>query len=230
MTYPPREVVDGLHHIGAPELVPQEPELVTRKPDGRRLRAERTRAAIVDALHALIEDGDLKPTAPRIAQRAHVSLRTVFQHFAEMEHLFAALSERQVTRVAATVEPIDPTLPLAERVDAYAAQRCRVLEEVTPVARAAAMQEPFSARVHAESERLRALAHDEVVATFASELDGLPEDRRALLLAALLAGSTWRMWEVLRTEQALEPEAARAVVVYQLGAVLAAEGFDGASG
>ena len=38
--------------------------------DGRAARAARTRAAIVDALLALLEEGDLQPTANRIADRA----------------------------------------------------------------------------------------------------------------------------------------------------------------
>lgn len=225
MTYPPREVVEGVPSSDT-DLVPQ-PVTLVPKPDGRRLRAERTRAAIIDALHSLIEEGDLKPTAPRIAQRAQVSLRTIFQHFAEVEHLFAALAEQQVERISAMTERIDASLPLAVRVDVYAEQRTRVLEDITPVARSAAMQEPFSARVHAHSDRLRVLAHDEVVHTFGPELDALPAARRAILVAALRACSTWRMWEILRAEQGLDPDAARQVFVFQLRAVIAAQGFEG---
>ena len=35
--------------------------------DGRTVRAERTRQALVNALFALLEDGELRPTAERIA-------------------------------------------------------------------------------------------------------------------------------------------------------------------
>ena len=57
--------------------------------DGRTLRSLRTREAIVDATIGLLEDGDLRPTAPRVAERASVSVRSVFQHFDDLETLHA---------------------------------------------------------------------------------------------------------------------------------------------
>lgn len=61
-----------------------------RRSDGRTLRAERTRAAIIDAHMALMLEGDPQPTARRVAERAGVSLRTLWGHFADLEALFAA--------------------------------------------------------------------------------------------------------------------------------------------
>src|SRR3989304_5263636 len=58
--------------------------------DGRSARAARTRDAVVEALLTLIEEGDLRPTAQRVAEHARVSLRSVFQHFRDLESLFAA--------------------------------------------------------------------------------------------------------------------------------------------
>jgi hypothetical protein len=40
--------------------------------DGRSARALRTREAIVDACIGLVEEGELRPTAPRVAERAGV--------------------------------------------------------------------------------------------------------------------------------------------------------------
>src|SRR5690606_17805644 len=74
--------------------------------DGRTLRALRTRESIVDATIAQIDDGDLRPTAPRVAALAGVSVRTVFQHFAVLEALHAAGAERLAARLAALVLPM----------------------------------------------------------------------------------------------------------------------------
>ena len=49
--------------------------------DGRTVRAERTRQALVDSLLNLLDEGQLTPTAAEIAARAGVSERSVFQHF-----------------------------------------------------------------------------------------------------------------------------------------------------
>ncbi|HEY0938137.1 MAG TPA: hypothetical protein VGD91_30885, partial [Trebonia sp.] len=51
--------------------------------DGRAARSHRSRRAIVEALRALHAEGDLRPTAPRVAERAGVSVRTVWQQFAD---------------------------------------------------------------------------------------------------------------------------------------------------
>ena len=61
--------------------------------DGRTARAERTREKVVDAVLELLDGGDVRPTAERIAKRAGVSERTVFQHFADREALFGAVGD-----------------------------------------------------------------------------------------------------------------------------------------
>ena len=58
--------------------------------DGRAARSHRSRRAIVNAMRELHAEGDHRPTAPRVAERAGVSLRTVWQQFADMETLLVA--------------------------------------------------------------------------------------------------------------------------------------------
>ncbi|HEY7775376.1 MAG TPA: helix-turn-helix domain-containing protein [Kineobactrum sp.] len=62
--------------------------------DGRRLRSERSRQVILDAMMALTEEGNLVPTAQQVADRAGVGIRSVFRHFSDMENLFAAADEQ----------------------------------------------------------------------------------------------------------------------------------------
>jgi AcrR family transcriptional regulator len=62
--------------------------------DGRTARSLRSRRAIVDAMRALHAEGDLSPTGPRVAERAGVSLRTVWQQFADMEALLVEANRR----------------------------------------------------------------------------------------------------------------------------------------
>src|SRR4051794_23069252 len=115
--------------------------------DGRSARADRTRDAIVGAMLELYEDGDVKPSAERIASRAGVSERTVFQHFHDRESLFAAVAERQFERIDRLGDPVAPNLPLPERIDHFLRVRVRQLEAITPVRRAALLVEPFSGSV-----------------------------------------------------------------------------------
>jgi AcrR family transcriptional regulator len=112
--------------------------------DGRTARAARTRDAVVEAFLELLEAGDLRPTARSVAERANVSLRSVYVRFADLDSLAAAAAERQWERLEPLVEHIDPALPLDRRLAAFVEQRCRILETAMPVRRAAELQEPFS--------------------------------------------------------------------------------------
>src|SRR3954471_10706041 len=112
--------------------------------DGRTARSERTRNAIVDAHVSLITDGDLRPTADRIAKQAGVSLRALWSHFADMEALFTASGERILQQRDGAPQPTPTDLPLTARIDAYCHQRARMLEQVAPAAKASSLKEPFS--------------------------------------------------------------------------------------
>jgi TetR/AcrR family transcriptional regulator, regulator of autoinduction and epiphytic fitness len=80
--------------------------------DGRLARSARTRRSIVDALRGLHQEGDLRPTAPRVAERAGVSLRTVWQHFNDLETLLVAAGQRDYEIAMRYVTPIDGSAPL----------------------------------------------------------------------------------------------------------------------
>jgi AcrR family transcriptional regulator len=188
--------------------------------DGRTVRAERTRQALVDALFALLDEGELRPTAERIAKRAGVSERSVFQHFPDREALFEAVARQQYERVFSSFEPVDPSLPLAERLDAFVRQRARFLEESSAVRRAALLLEPDSEVVSGWLGSWRRATATEVENVFGPEL--LQEERgeRAILLGALVSAASGVVWEGYRVHQRMGVERARAAMRRTLGALL----------
>src|SRR5581483_6969317 len=115
-----------------------------QRPDGRTARSQRTRRGIAQAMLALMQDGVLRPTAPLVAARAGVSLRSVFHHFRDMEALYVIAAEIQTERVMAMLDPVDAALPLADRIVRFVAVRSAILEALTPVRRAVLLDEPFS--------------------------------------------------------------------------------------
>jgi AcrR family transcriptional regulator len=165
--------------------------------DGRTLRSLRTREAIVDATIALLEHGDLRPTAPRVATQAKVSVRSVFQHFDDLETLHAAVAERLVDRVAVLVLPVPPDLPLDVRLDRFVHQRSILLEAVTPIRRAADVHGPFSTEITARLRDGQAFLRAELEATFEPELAAVGPGRSDLL-DCLDAALSWATWEGLR--------------------------------
>ena len=76
------------------------------KVDGRTARAERTRAAVVDALLDLIDEGAAAADAAAGGPRAGVSPRIVYFHFEDHAKLFAAAAARQTERMLADIQPI----------------------------------------------------------------------------------------------------------------------------
>ncbi|QGN48306.1 TetR/AcrR family transcriptional regulator [Micromonospora sp. WMMD558] len=189
--------------------------------DGRTARAERTRAAIVEAHLALISEGDLRPTGERIAERAGISLRTLWTNFKDMETLFEASGEEVLRQQDAAWRPISTELPLAKRVDAYSRQRAKLLQLIAPSARAAQMREPLSAQLHRNRLKHIDRVRDEVEALFAVELDRAGAGREQVV-NAVVAVSTWGTWSMLRDGLGLGVDQARAVMARTVGALLAA--------
>ncbi|HEY6762529.1 MAG TPA: TetR/AcrR family transcriptional regulator [Baekduia sp.] len=190
--------------------------------DGRVARSRRTRAAIVEALVTLLEEGNPQPTVEEIAGRASVAPRTVFQHYADREALFAAVSAHREERLQALMGAIDPAAPLAVRIDEVVAQRARVFEWIAAVRRGALLMEPFSESVHAALSSFRSAKRAELERVFAPEIAARADGgERAVLVAALGAAASWSSWDALRTQQELGVEDATDALRLMLRALLA---------
>ena len=188
--------------------------------DGRTVRAERTRQALVESLLGLLDEGNLTPTAAQIAARAGVSERSVFQHFPDREALFEAVAREQYGRVVPTLVPIDASLPFDERVEQFAEQRSRLYELVGGVRRAALLIEHESKAVAGWLTTARRAKAAEVERVFLRELDAMPPDEREPVRAALVALCSWSAWDAWRTQQRLSVARARAAMQAGVTALL----------
>jgi AcrR family transcriptional regulator len=188
--------------------------------DGRSARSQRTRQAVVDALLALIREGDPRPTARQIAERANISLRSVYVHFDDLEDLFLAVAERQMAIVASMIVPIDADRPLSDRIDAMCALRARIFEEVGPVRRAAELQAPTSPTLSKLLANVRATSRDALGNLFAAELDLLADDDRRRCLGALDAALSAESYDLLRGTHGMSCDEARATMVEAATALL----------
>ena len=188
------------------------------KPDGRTERSRRTRDAVVDALLALHDDGDLTPTAQRVAARAGVALRTVYGHFNDMETLYAEAGERELRRLYAVADVVPDDLPLEDRIEQFCRSRARVLEYLMPVMRATRLREPFSPQLLRNRHRYIASADAEVARVFGPELRRHREP--GPLLDALYLATGGPAWDALRGDRGLDPDRARDVMSRTLTALL----------
>lgn len=184
-------------------------DLSEPREDGRLARSRRTRTAVVDALLALQEQGNLAPTAQQVAERAGVALRTVFGHFSDMETLWVEAGERELDALGELADDVPPTLPLPERVERFAGSRARVLEKLLPVMRAARLREPVSPALRRNRAIYVAVGDDEVAQVFAPELATRGAAARQRLLDAVYLAAGGPAWEALRHDRGLDADAAR---------------------
>jgi AcrR family transcriptional regulator len=125
-------------------------------------------------------------------------LRSIYQHFDDLEALFAAARERFSERVMALVDPVPEEGPLEVRLDHFVEQRARLLEAITPVRRAAILQEPFSEQLRVARDRSMAMGRAEVARVFDQELSAIPPHVRCTVLSSLDVASGWNTWDALR--------------------------------
>ncbi|HET6811969.1 MAG TPA: TetR/AcrR family transcriptional regulator [Acidimicrobiales bacterium] len=187
--------------------------------DGRVARGERTRRRVAEALIALLEDGVADPTARQVAERAGVSPRIVFHHYADMEQVLHAAVAIQAERHWSRLHPIDPSRPLAERVRRLVGQRAALFDAIAPVRRAAALVEHRSPTVATELGRSRSVLRRQLSEVFGPELSEAdePED----LVAALEVSAGWDTWDHLRCQMGQPASGARGVMTRMLTALLA---------
>jgi AcrR family transcriptional regulator len=193
--------------------------------DGRSARAERTRTAIVDALISLLEEGDLQPTANRIADRAGISLRLIYHHFGDLESLYQAVAERNAERLRARTTRVPVDQPLADRIEQVVAQRADTLEWLTPILRAAQLNIAPSPELRSRRSSLYERGEREIDLVFAHELDPLDQDERERFTSALNGCLFWGHWDDLR-KSGRSIEQARASLLFTVRALFAALGAD----
>lgn len=181
--------------------------------DGRRARADHTRDAIVDALLGLLEEGVLRPSADRIAERAGVSRRALFNHFTDLEDLLSRAAARRYEKVRAILPSVQPGGTRGERALAFCGEFTRFYEQTASPRRAAGLvahESPVIAAQLAEAARL----HRRMVETvFAKELDAAPAEARATLIAGIAAATSFAMREELRIAQGLSVEDTKRTMV-----------------
>ena len=141
--------------------------------DGRKLRAERTRAAVIDALLDLLREDGGEPPLELIAERAHVSPRSIFVHFHDREGLFTAAADRQTALTMEMMSPVDLSAPLPKRIDDFIDQRVRINDFIDPIRRAATRWENRSPVVSERLQAMRKLSRAEVKHVFEPELGKL---------------------------------------------------------
>lgn len=187
--------------------------------DGRRQRAVRSREAVVDAMLDLLRETGEQPSAQTIADRAGVSLRTVFRLFDDIDTLLATGVALQIDRVGSMFGPLEVIGHLDRRIHALVVHREKLFEEIAPVRRAALRRTEHSL-IREWLDESHTLLRGQLTSLFLDELQVLPARQRKLVIEALDLAAGFAAWNALRTEQGLDAATARAVVIHTITRLL----------
>lgn len=175
--------------------------------DGRRLRSEASRLRIVEAVIALVREGEVLPSAEMVADRASVGLRTVFRLFEDMDGVYRGMQEV----IGAEVRPLLEEPIVADdrdtALDILIDRRALAFEIMLPLQIAAdaqrhrsqALQEGRARLVDSQRERLQPVVPPEAWRD--------PVTRDALDLAL-----SFEAWRRLRKDQGVDIDRAKAVM------------------
>ena len=187
--------------------------------DGRELRSQRTRSAIVEALLAILESGDLSPTSNRIAEVAGVSARSIFVHFADLEALYLAATMRQIELHPELAVPTPVDGYLGDRLEQFVSRKCATYAAVAPVRRAAIVHAHESETLERVMMAARAFHQMDVERVFAAELAERPEDDRRTVADAIAVGSSFVAWDLLDRSGATETDILSTIRCLVVGAL-----------
>lgn len=178
--------------------------------DGRTARADNTRRRIVSSMIALIEEGHLRPTAAAIADRAQVSVRSVFQHFNDLGALFQAAADSTMHRVWSLVRPIPDSGTLDERLSALLNMRWDIYDQIAAIRRAASLIEDQLPMFVEGRNQFRHMLRSVIDRVFAGEINHLDAEARRETLDAMVVVCEFEFMEVLRRQMDLPRDAAMA--------------------
>jgi len=191
----------------------------TGRPDGRNRRAVETRRKVIAAAKAMITETSTAPTVVAVAKRADVSVRSVFQHFGDVESLFVTVMD--AIRQDIVVPPPAPSgRPLSVRIASVVQNLAAIFDKIVPLRVAAgqfAGHPGLIERGLASKQELRAATF----VAFAPEFGVLGEQAREELADAIGAALSLDAWVVLRRRDGLSFERATAVWRLTLTALLA---------
>ena len=172
--------------------------------DGRRIRRDRNRDSVVDAMLNLFNDGNYAPSAEEIAERAGLSSRSLFRYFEDIDDLCRVAISHQIDRVRPSLDiDVRPDAPFDDRVEAFVEQRLRLFEAIGSIGHVSRIRAPFHAVVAAELTVARSFLRHQISRLFAAELAAMPPEMATSMLGAVDVVTSFEGYHLLRDDQQL---------------------------
>ena len=167
--------------------------------DGRRARSQRSREAIVAAAFALILDGKGAPSAEDVAERAGVSVSSIFRNFdglADIQQQAFELFSRQYSHLLASPTPAGD---LEARTSAFVRRRLDLYEQAGPLMALGRVRAYDDDRFRERIAEHRAALRGQVRACFGPDIDTRTPVDAANLVALIDSLTSAEAFEVCTT-------------------------------
>jgi AcrR family transcriptional regulator len=190
--------------------------------DGRNRRAAETRRRILAAAKEMITETSTAPTVVAVAKRADVSVRSVFQHFGDVESLFVTTVD-SIGQDLVIPPPTSQGLSLPFRIATAVDNLAQLFDRIVPL-RVAAGQFAHHPALIERSSALRQEVRRRVGELFAEEFAALSQEAQEELADAIGGALSLEAWVVLRQRDGLGFDRAAAAWRRTLTALLALRG------
>ena len=180
------------------------------KIDGRHLRSERTRLAIIEAYLELLRRNSVMPTAAQLADEAGCSVRSIFGRFSDLNALSLATADYAIAQGQAEAVARDFNGDRPTRIRSHVETRALACEKWLPLWRIiTSLDQDAEMRTRVVLVRLSNIERMKLM--YRLELASLREAARDQLLTALAVLISFASWDQMRHTFRLSTEAAQSV-------------------
>lgn len=168
--------------------------------DGRKARRDRNRTAVIDSMITLLLKEGAVPSADVVAERAGVSVSSLFRYFDNLEDLQRNAVETYFERFGPLFEiPSPGEGPLPDRIARFVDARSTLHSTVAPAARVTRTMQPVGSPITERLSELRSTLHRQVLEHFGPELSVRSRAERSDLADTIDVLTSFEAWDLLHT-------------------------------
>ena len=189
--------------------------------DGRTLRRTRNRTAVIAALLAIIREGNLRPGASEIADRAGVSHRSIFRYFDDPDDLVRTAIDFAFDEAGPLAGIPDIAVgSLDERIASFVGARIALFESVDGTMQLARMRAPSIPSIDEGIAEIAEVFRTQVAEHFATELAAVDDTNAPLLVDGVVVLTSYDSFTIHRRLFHSDVDRIRAAWVCALTALL----------
>lgn len=189
-------------------------------PDGRNARRERSRAAVIEAVFALVQEGKIPPTVEDVAERSGVSVSSIFRNFDGIADMQRQALEHSHRQWASDFEVNDADAAQTARIKSHVKTRIEFFERAGGLMRVGRSRALDHEPMVEGLARLRARFADQTRERFAAELRALTPAAAADLVAIVDTVTSPEAFELMSAAHARTPKQISRAWVSTLSALL----------